>query len=514
MTGKFYITTAIDYVNNRPHLGTSYEKVCADIIARYRKLRGDDVRFLMGNDEHSLKVETAARELGKDPLVYCDEMEAIFRDVWSALDIEFDDFIRTTQPRHVKAVSEIVRRIHEAGDIEEGVYEGWYCNGCEAFKTDGELEDGRCPDHASVEPQWLKERNYFFKLSRYNDFLLDHYEKYPEFVQPVVRRNEMLELLRSGLRDISISRESAKWGVPVPFDENAVVYVWFDALVNYVAGLGWPDDTSDFETWWPADVHLVGKDITRFHCVIWPAMLKSAGLPLPKQIFGHGFVNLPSGRMSKSEGTIVDPKVLVEKYGADVVRYYLAAEATFGRDLEYTEERLAKRSNADLANSLGNLASRTISMIVKYRDGIVPAVSGETPMIPTIEDARERYREKMDHLDLRGGIEAAMSIVDRANQLVDDEAPWALAKDPEQAERLDRVLYDLADACRAAAVLLFPVMPQKMQELLDRFGCAPAAGSPPLEDARFGLLDPGTTLEKGSGLFPRIEIAADEATES
>ncbi|MCB9831932.1 MAG: methionine--tRNA ligase [Planctomycetes bacterium] len=500
---KFYITTAIDYVNSRPHLGTAYEKVTADVIARYRRLRGDRVFFLMGNDEHSLKVEQAARQQGLEPEAYCDRMEEAFTEVWKLLDIDYDDFIRTSQERHKRAVAELLTRIHANGDVYQADYEGWYCNGCEAFKNEGDLVEGRCPDHVGLELAWLKEKNHFFRLSRYQDFLVEHYAKEADFVRPEVRKNELLELLRGGLKDISISRESASWGVPVPFDPDAVVYVWFDALINYVAGVGWPDDEARFQSWWPADLHLVGKDITRFHCIIWPAMLKSAGLPLPRAIFGHGFVNLGKDRMSKSLGTIVDPKALVARYGADAIRFYLCAEATFGRDLEYGEDRLAIRANSDLANGLGNLLSRAISMLIKYRDGVVPAVPTDCASAAVTARAIEDYRRAMDALDLKGGVEAAMSIVIHANKLVDDEAPWALAKDPSQAERLDRVLYELLESCRAASVLLGPVMPTKMRDLRLALRCE--AEAPRLEQAAFGGLAAGTRLEKIAPLFPRID---------
>lgn len=507
---RFYITTAIDYVNSRPHLGTAYEKVAADVVARFHRLIGDDVHFLMGNDEHSLKVEMAAREKGLDPLEHCDRMEEVFREAWSLLDIEFDDFIRTTQKRHQVAVAELINRIHASGDIEEGVYEGWYCTGCEAFKNEGDLVDGRCPDHATSEPTWLKEKNYFFKLSRYRDFLLDLYETRPEFVEPEFRRNELLEVIKGGLHDISISRESADWGIPIPFDESAVVYVWFDALINYVSGTGWPGDQASYERLWPADLHLVGKDITRFHCIIWPAMLESAGLPLPKRIFGHGFVNLKSGRMSKSSGARVEPKELVDRFGADAVRYYLLAEATFGRDLEFSDERVTIRVNADLANGLGNLLSRTISMIGKYRGGEVPTPTGDSLVSDAIAGAVATYRECMDRLDLKGGAEAAMGIVQHANVLVDEEAPWTLAKDGSKAARLDRVLYDLAESCRCASVLLEPFMPAKMRALRAALKCGGDGRDVRIEDAAFGGLEGGAALDGVQPLFPRIEAAGND----
>lgn len=510
MAETFYITTAIDYVNGQPHLGTAYEKIAADVLARYHRLAGRDVLFLMGNDEHSLKVEQAARERGLEPLEWCDQMEAVFRSAWSSLNIEFDDFIRTTEDRHHLAVQKIVTAIHDAGDIYTDTYEGWYCNGCEAFKTETELTEGKCPAHIGTEPVWLKEKNYFFRLSKYNDFLLEFYETHPEFLQPDRRRNELLEFMKGGLRDISISRESAGWGVKIPFDDNAVVYVWFDALVNYIAGLGWPDNQEMFEKYWPADVHMIGKDITRFHGVIWPAMLKSAGVALPKVVYGHGFVNMGSDRMSKSAGSRIDPEELAAKYGADAIRYFLMSETTFGRDVEYTEERLVTRTNSDLANGLGNLVSRTLSMIVKYRDGVTPDPSNCEPLLESAAiKAVSTYTNSMEKIEIRGGAEAAMGLVARANLLVDEEAPWALAKDPEGAARLDRVLYDLAESVRVAAVLLHPFMPRKMAQLLSLFGIDEAK-TPLIADATWGGLQPLFQFEKAPPLFPRFDLPESE----
>ncbi len=506
----YYITTAIDYVNSHPHLGTAYEKIAADVIARFHRLAGEDVYFLMGNDEHSLKVEQAATEKGLSSKEHCDQMEAVFRDVWGSLNIEFDDFIRTTEDRHKAAVGEMLNRIQANGDVYQADYEGWYCHGCEAFKNEGDVVDEKCPDHPGRELAWLKEKNHHFRLSKYEDFLLDLYENNPDFVQPDVRRNELLEFLKGGLKDISISRESANWGVPVPFDPEAVVYVWFDALINYISGTGWPAKDSRFDDLWPANLHVIGKDITRFHCIIWPAMLKSAGLPLPKKIFGHGFVNMGKDKMSKSGGKSADPKQLAQHFGADALRYYLMIEASFGKDLEYGTDRLLVRANSDLANGLGNLLSRSVSMLCKYRDGIVPEVSGSSLVADTIDAAKTEYTTCMSELKLRQGAEAAMSIVVRANQLVDEEAPWALAKDPEKSERLDRVLYDLLESCRCAGVLLAPFMPEKMMALQKSLVVNKPLSGLTLEDANFGALAAGTQLEKVSPLFPRIEALEDE----
>ncbi|MGE5814312.1 MAG: class I tRNA ligase family protein, partial [Acidobacteriota bacterium] len=316
---RFYLTTAIDYVNSRPHLGTAYEKITADVIARDRRLRGFDVRFLMGNDEHSQNVFKKARELGMEPLAYCDQMEREFRDVWRRLDISFDDFIRTTESRHRAAVTTLAKKIHAAGDIYEGFYEGWYCVSCEAFKQEKDLVDGKCPIHLTT-PDWIKEKNYFFRLSNYRDKLLAHFKEHPEFLEPEIRRNEILRLLEAWLEDISVSRAGQAWGIPLPMDPSSVIYVWFDALINYIAAVGYGTDDQLFEKWWPADLHIIGKDITRFHCVVWPAMLMSAEVPLPRQVFGHGWVHYKGQKMSKSLGTVVDPFEAADRLGADPLR--------------------------------------------------------------------------------------------------------------------------------------------------------------------------------------------------
>jgi methionyl-tRNA synthetase len=502
---RFYLTTAIDYVNSRPHLGTAYEKVAADVIARYQRARGRDVLFLMGNDEHSQNVEKAAREKGIDPLAYCDQMEAVFREAWAALDCSFDVFIRTTEKRHHRSVQEIVRRIRERGDLFEGEYEGWYCAGCEAFKREEELQGGKCPEHLTREPQWLKEKNWFFRLSAFRDRLVEHYRRNPDFVRPEFRKNEQLAQLERGLEDISISRASASWGVEFPFDPKAKVYVWFDALINYVTGAGFPDDPQAFAKWWPADLHVIGKDITRFHCIIWPAMLLAAGIELPRAIFGHGYINLPQGRMSKSSGNVVEPAALARKYSPDAVRFYLCREAQWGQDLEYSEDRLKVRANADLANGLGNLLSRTIAMAHKYQGG---RVQGDVSASPLVNDARaavDRVCAALDAYDLQKGAVEAMTLVDKANQHVDVRAPWALAKDPAKKGELDVVLTELACVLLIAGTLLLPYMPAKMTELVRRI--TGRAVDP--KSAYVGLaaasIPKDRVLEAGAPLFPRIE---------
>jgi methionyl-tRNA synthetase len=502
---NFYLTTAIDYVNSRPHLGTAYEKVMADIIARFKRLVGYDTHFVMGNDEHSLNVYRKAEELGLEPLAYCDQMEREFRSVWKRLDVSFDDFIRTTEPRHRVSVQTLIQRIYDAGDVYESTYEGWYCDSCEGFKQEKDLEDGLCPLHRS-KPRWLEERNHFFRLSKYRDRLRTHYDENPHFLEPEVRRNEILNVIDSGLEDLSISRESQKWGIPVPFDPESVVYVWADALINYVSAVGFATDEALYRKWWPADLHVIGKDITRFHCIIWPAMLMSAGLPLPRRIFGHGFVLFRGERMSKTLGTVVDPLDAAERFGPDPLRLYLAREITFGQDGDFSWERFEARYNADLANNLGNLVSRIATMAVKYREGALeePASSTES-LRRSAEQAVERYRAVMEGLAIQEGAGAAFSLVNAVNEFLTESAPWNLAKDEAQADRLSRVLYDAAEATRIAALLLLPVIPGSAAEILRRFGSSSESAALRLDrDARWGASG-ALHLEKGPALWPRIE---------
>lgn len=467
---RFFLTTAIDYVNSRPHLGTAYEKVTADVIARYHRLRGDATHFLMGNDEHSQNVFRRAREQNLDPLVYCNQMEQAFRDVWASLNVSFDDFIRTTEPRHKASVQMLVQKCVDAGDVYEGHYEGWYCISCEAFKQEKDLVDGLCPEHLT-KPDWIRERNYFFRLSRYRERLLALYEEQPSFVQPDVRRNELLRLLEGGLEDISISRAGQSWGIPMPFDETSVVYVWFDALINYISAVGYGTDALEFATRWPADLHVVGKDITRFHAVVWPAMLMSAGLPLPRQVFGHGWVHFKGQRMSKSLGTVVDPLEAVSRLGADPLRLYLSKEIPYGGDGDFSWERFEDRYNADLANNLGNLVSRVVSMVDRYHGGETQASSrGPGRLADVATQCRIDYEGAMDRLLLHEGAAAAFRLVDATNEYIAAAEPWALARSPEQTDHLRQVLYDSTEAVRVAATLLLPFMPASATEILQRVG--------------------------------------------
>jgi methionyl-tRNA synthetase len=502
---KFYLTTAIDYVNSRPHLGTAYEKVMADVIARFKRLAGYDTHFVMGNDEHSLNVLKKAEELGQDPIAYCDAMEQEFRSVWKRLDVSFDDFIRTTEPRHRRTVQAIIQRVHDAGDVYESSYEGWYCDSCEGFKQEKDLEDGLCPLH-KLEPRWLQERNHFFRLSKYRAALQALYQDHPEFLEPELRRNEILNVIEAGLEDISISRESQKWGIPVPFDPESVVYVWVDALINYVSAVGFAQDEALYRKWWPCDLHVIGKDITRFHCIIWPAILMSAGLALPNRIFGHGFVMFKGERMSKTLGTVVDPLDAADRFGPDPLRLYLAREIAFGQDGDFSWERFEARYNADLANNLGNLVSRVASMAAKYREGKLASVRSPSDALRRkAEESIEAYRGAMEALAIQEGASAAFGLVNAVNEFITEREPWSLAKDPGEAERLSQVLYDAAEATRIAAVLLLPLMPGSAAEILRRFGSETTARTARLStNAAWG--SEGTlAVSSGPPLWPRLE---------
>ena len=502
---KFFLTTAIDFVNSKPHLGTAYEKITADVIARYRRLAGFETHFLMGNDEHSQNVFKKAAEQGKDPLAYCDEMEGVFRDVWKRLDLSFDDFIRTTdRKRHFPAVQKMAQACLDNGDIYEGAYEGWYCEGCESFKPEKDLVEGLCPIH-KTKPQWIKEKNWFFRLSKYQQPLLKHYADHPSFIEPEIRRNEILRLVEGGLEDISMSRAGQSWGIPVPFDPTSVVYVWFDALINYAAAVGYGWDDEQFAKWWPANLHVVGKDITRFHCVIWPAMLMSAGLPLPHQVFGHGWVYFKGERMSKTMGNIVDPLDAANKFGPDPLRLYLTKEIPYGGDGDFTWERFEEKYNADLANNLGNLVNRVASMSERYQQGRVRSQATSGALAAIADRAVHDYRAGMQVHALHEGAAAAFGLISAANNFIAEKEPWKLAKSPDNAAELNGVLWDLSEAVRIAATLLLPIMPASSSEILRRLGDDRPIRDRRLEsDASWRTSGEKQILNAGA-LWPRIE---------
>lgn len=507
---RFFLTTAIDYVNSRPHLGTAYEKITADVIARYKRLCGVETHFLMGNDEHSQNVYKRALERGLDPTAYCDQMEQEFRSVWNELDISFDDFIRTTEPRHRAAVRKLAQACFDKGDIYEGFYEGWYCVSCEAFKQEKDLVDGKCPLHPTLTPEWIKEKNYFFRLSKYRDALRTHFSDHPGFLQPDSRRNEIVRLLEAGLEDISVSRAGQSWGIPLPFAPDNVVYVWFDALINYAAAVGYGTDGGRFEQWWPASLHVVGKDITRFHTVVWPAMLMSAGLPLPREVFGHGWVNFGGQRMSKSLGTSLDPSDVARRFGPDPLRLYLVKEISYGGDGDFTWERYTERYNVDLANNLGNLVSRLAAMAEKYRDNRLRASGDGGPLAGIAAQALADYQAAMGGYALHEGAAAAFRLVDATNEYIASTAPWKVAKDTSQPGRLDEILFNVAEAIRVAAVLLLPVMPRSCAEILRRVGhVTPAADLRLDRDAAWRAAG-DRVITKGEALWPRAEDKLDE----
>jgi len=506
---KFFITTAIDYVNSPPHLGTAYEKIIGDVIARYKKLAGYDVRFLMGNDEHSLNVERRARELGMNPLDYCDKMAIDFESTWQMLNVSYDDFIRTTEARHIASVQEVLGRIYDAGDIFKGTYEGWYCVSCETFYDEEGLEDGLCPNHG-IKAEWIEEENYFFRLTKYRKPLLDHIEKNPDFILPESRKNEIINLLKDGLKDISISRSSTRWGIPLPFDEKCVVYVWFDALINYLSGIGFSHNEKKFRRYWPADFHLVGKDITRFHSIIWPAMLMSARIELPGTIFGHGFISIEGEKVSKTSGAEIDPNEIIRDYGAAAVRYFLIREIPCGKDGDFSWARFIERYNADLANGLGNLLSRVLSMLEKYQDStIMKATEAQDndPLKLAAESVRSNYMKYMESYELHMACAEVWKLIKRADAYIEDNAPWELAKDSSNEKRLRNVLYNLVESLRHISILAKPLIPSKAFELWTQIGLEGGYSMVTLEDLEIwhGMED-GTIVRKGPALFPRIEV--------
>ena len=507
---KYYISTPIYYPSDNLHIGHSYTTVACDALSRYKRLQGYDVMFLTGSDEHGQKIQDKAAAVGKTPKQYVDEIVANIKDLWKLLDVKYDRYVRTTDDYHEESVKKIFKALYDKGDIYKGFYEGHYCKPCETFWTQSQLVDGKCPD-CGREVYLAKEDADFFKLSNYADRLLAHYEAHPDFIQPETRKNEMISFIKQGLQDLCVSRTTVKWGIQVDFDPDHTIYVWVDALSNYITALGkYNSAYNDYDRYWPADVHMVGKEILRFHTIIWPAMLMALDLPLPTKVFGHGWLLLEGGKMSKSVGNVVDPVVLCEKYGVDAIRYFLLREIPFGNDGLYTNEALMNRINADLANDLGNLVSRSVAMIEKYFGGTLPAereaAEVDNELIELCKNLEGKVTDCMDKLLIPQALQEIFKVIQRANKYIDETAPWVLAKDEANKARLATVMYNLVEALRFATTLLQAYLPNTTVKIAAQLGYSE-------DDLKFENLVYGyktdVTVKKGDVIFPRIDIAKE-----